>query len=249
MLNRRMILAFLLCPLLFILCFFPFSIAGENGKDSRENVENAAQKEWQKELRSLVPKAGAGDPEAQYEVGKHFDFGWGVKQDGFEAARWYEKAAEQGHVEAQVSLGNLYAGAYFGYLRNERKAYHWYLKAAEKSDPFAQTMVGEAYEKGVVIPRNYSTAAKWYKHAIKGGYFLAPYHLARLYANGMGFEQDLIQAYAWNALSASTGNLMALSFQEKLEAQMDQSEINRAQELAAALYKKYGNRIEKEFRR
>jgi len=41
-------------------------------------------------------------------LGRFTPFGAGVPQNYSEAADWYRRAAEQGHVDAQVSLGQLY---------------------------------------------------------------------------------------------------------------------------------------------
>lgn len=128
-----------------------------------------------KECRRLAE----GDLEAQYEIGRHFDYGWGVDQDGLRAAEWYQRAAEQGNVHALVALGTLHSGA--GPLpANDAEAYKWYRKAADAGDAFSQAMVADAYVKGAVVPRSYSDAVVWYRRAIEGGYFLAPHHLAPL---------------------------------------------------------------------
>ncbi|UNV88452.1 sel1 repeat family protein [Morococcus cerebrosus] len=37
-----------------------------------------------------------------------YDNGQGVRQDDAEAFRWFRKAAEQGHAEAQYNLGEMY---------------------------------------------------------------------------------------------------------------------------------------------
>ena len=37
-----------------------------------------------------------------------YDNGRGVPQDDTEAVKWYRKAAEQGHAEAQNNLGVMY---------------------------------------------------------------------------------------------------------------------------------------------
>jgi hypothetical protein len=51
--------------------------------------------------------ADKGEMQAQYQLGKCYEDGAGVKMDAGEAARWYRKAAEQGYAEAQNSLGYL----------------------------------------------------------------------------------------------------------------------------------------------
>ncbi|WP_420831727.1 tetratricopeptide repeat protein, partial [Bathymodiolus japonicus methanotrophic gill symbiont] len=45
---------------------------------------------------------------AQYNVGLRYAKGEGVVQDEKEAAKWYRKAAEQGHGDAQLLLGAMY---------------------------------------------------------------------------------------------------------------------------------------------
>ena len=54
--------------------------------------------------------------------------GEGVKQDYFEAAKWYRKAAEQGYASAQYNLGVMYANGY-GVPQDKNLAKEWILKA------------------------------------------------------------------------------------------------------------------------
>jgi TPR repeat protein len=57
----------------------------------------------------LKERAAAGDPEAQFSLGKNYEAGRsGLKQDYAIAASWYQKSADQGNVYAQASLGILY---------------------------------------------------------------------------------------------------------------------------------------------
>src|SRR5689334_16708263 len=60
----------------------------------------AAITEW----RALAEK---GDPDAQFNLGQAYKLGRGVASDLKIAQGWYEKAAEQGHEEAQANLGLL----------------------------------------------------------------------------------------------------------------------------------------------
>ena len=54
-----------------------------------------------------------------------YDNGKGVPENDKTAVKWYNKAAEQGLVDAQFNLGNMYA---FGeeVLSSNVKAYMWY---------------------------------------------------------------------------------------------------------------------------
>ena len=57
----------------------------------------------------LRERAAAGDPEAQFTLGKNYEGGrGGLKKDFAEAANWYRKSAEQGNVYAQASLAIFY---------------------------------------------------------------------------------------------------------------------------------------------
>jgi TPR repeat protein len=57
----------------------------------------------------LRERAAAGDPEAQFSLGKNYEAGRsGLKQDYASAASWYQKSADQGNAYAQASLGILY---------------------------------------------------------------------------------------------------------------------------------------------
>lgn len=47
------------------------------------------------------------NPDAQYEMGKMFLKGQGVKASIKQAGRWFQLAAEKGHAGAQATLGNL----------------------------------------------------------------------------------------------------------------------------------------------
>jgi TPR repeat protein len=54
--------------------------------------------------------------------------GYGVDQDYKEAAKWYRKAAEQGHSWGQYNLGGMYANG-FGVDQDYIEAYKWVLLA------------------------------------------------------------------------------------------------------------------------
>lgn len=59
-------------------------------------------------LAVWLTDAELGDADAQYNVGKIFENGMGGPPDYESAAKWYGKAAEQGHPSALLSLGLLY---------------------------------------------------------------------------------------------------------------------------------------------
>lgn len=73
--------------------------------------------------------AEQGNADAQYNLGKSYSKGEGVKKDAAEAVKLYRKAAEQGDDKAQNNLGCLYSIGE-GVVKNEIESYKWYLLAA-----------------------------------------------------------------------------------------------------------------------
>jgi TPR repeat protein len=70
--------------------------------------------------------------EIQYRVGLCYSNGWGVPEDRIAAEAWLRKAAERGHHDAQLTLGDLVR------FDDMREGYRWYAIAAEANHPGAQ---------------------------------------------------------------------------------------------------------------
>src|SRR6476660_6605923 len=79
----------------------------------------------QKPVGEVMAKAKAGDAESQFELGRRYDKGEGVRRDLAEAVKWYRKAAEQKYAGAQNSLGVCYARGE-GVPRDLVEAVKWY---------------------------------------------------------------------------------------------------------------------------
>jgi len=93
-------------------------------------------------LKVWLPKAQAGEPEAQAYVGEIYEKGLGLTPNYQVAAQWYGKAAEQGNTRAQINLGYLYERG-LGVNKDLAKAMSWYQKSSglEKLDlPYAATI-------------------------------------------------------------------------------------------------------------
>jgi hypothetical protein len=58
--------------------------------------------DYDKALKLLRPAAEKGDARAQYLLGRHYQFGQGVKADRAEAYFWYKRAEAKGHLEAKL---------------------------------------------------------------------------------------------------------------------------------------------------
>ncbi|MBO6836916.1 MAG: sel1 repeat family protein [Alphaproteobacteria bacterium] len=78
---------------------------------------------------NLLPAAQAGDPEAQFHLGRAYESGEGVPQNDFEAVRWFQAAAQQDHPGAAMDLGWMLANGY-GVAKDEGRALYWFTRAA-----------------------------------------------------------------------------------------------------------------------
>ena len=76
--------------------------------------------------------------------------GWGTEQDHSEAVKWYRKAAEQGHANAQNNLGWMYQNGW-GIEQDYYEAVKWYRKAAELGNVRSQYNIGEMLENKLYV--------------------------------------------------------------------------------------------------
>jgi hypothetical protein len=86
--------------------------------------------------------------------------GYGIEQDQKQAAYWYEKAAEQGHPEAQYNLARLYATGQ-GVPRDQGQALHWVRAAASQGYAPGQARFGMRYATGNGIVQDHRLAYFW----------------------------------------------------------------------------------------
>ena len=67
--------------------------------------------------------------------------------------KWYRKAAEQNHAEAQYNLGVCYDEGE-GVAKDQVEAVKWYRKAAEQNFAAAQYNLGVCYAKGEGVAKD-----------------------------------------------------------------------------------------------
>ncbi|HHF4729317.1 TPA: tetratricopeptide repeat protein [Haemophilus influenzae] len=91
------------------------------------------QSNYQTAFKLWLPLAEQGDANVQFNLGVMYAEGQGVKQDDFEAVKWYRKAAEQGHANAQAILGFSYLLGK-GVQVNKSLAKEWFGKACDNGD-------------------------------------------------------------------------------------------------------------------
>lgn len=105
-------------------------------------------------------RAESGDVDAQYEWGL-----WAAVLSQYDdAARWLRRAAEQGHVGAQLSLGEAYLTEE-GVPRDETEAAKWLLLAAGAGNADAQFRLGALYILGQGVPQDHLQGHMWFNIA------------------------------------------------------------------------------------
>ena len=183
--------------------------SGTDTEESRAAMDAFKRGDYASAFQLFRAQAERGDPFGQYNMGVFYtDDSLGVPQDYAEAARWYRRAAEQGHVEAEVKLAVMYAYGY-GVPKDRSETLKWFLKAAEQGDVDAQYNVGFMYRAGRDVARNDAEAAKWYRRAAEHGSRNAQAILGVMLAKGEGVHQNRQEAALWLQRAADNGHVGA----------------------------------------
>jgi TPR repeat protein/tRNA A-37 threonylcarbamoyl transferase component Bud32 len=116
--------------------------------------------------------------------------------------------AEQGDLDAQASLGFMYAKGVNTEI-NKGEAVRWYEMAAKQGHVTAQFNLGVMHAQGRGVQRNYREASYWYAKAAEQGDAEAQAILHMLYSKGIGVEKNDQAAFEWCRRAAEGGHLNA----------------------------------------
>ena len=126
-------------------------------------------------------------------------------EDDFDAVK---KAAEQGHADAQFTIGVMYARGE-GAPEDDVEAERWYRQAAEQGHVDAQYNLGVMYDNGEGVPEDDAEAVRWYRQAAEQGHALAQNNLGLMYDNGEGVPENDAEAVRWYRQAAEQGQALA----------------------------------------
>ena len=170
--------------------------------------------------RWLQKAAEKGNPSAQVAYG-HFLYD--ENEDTAGLLTWWEKAAAQGEIRAQLNLASAYTKGYYGVSKNQAKADEWYRralptleKAALQGAIAAQTSLGERYLRGEGFAANPEKAQEWLEKAATQDNVAAQVLLGRGYLKGEGLPADPEKARLWLEKAATQGNKIARSLLDEL---------------------------------
>jgi ankyrin repeat protein len=108
-----------------------FLISPELQADSKQQLQEISKsirvRDYSKAVKQLKPLVKSGDTEAQFLLAGLYRSGKGVKKDLDKAMKLYEKAANNGHVDAQYTLASILEKK-----GDITKALFWYQQASEQ---------------------------------------------------------------------------------------------------------------------
>ena len=162
-------------------------------------------------VRRYINAAIGGNVGAQATLGYFYEVGEHVDADEREAIRWYEKAAENDHLQATLRLAEIQIAR-----GNGAEGVKWYQQAATLGDRDAQAMLGFFYQTGEHVGVDLAQAIKWYLAAADQEQVIAQNNLGRLYQIGDGVDKDIDQAIYWYEKAAKNGSAAAKRNLEKL---------------------------------
>ncbi|MBV9526895.1 SPOR domain-containing protein [Sphingomonas sp.] len=114
-----------------------------------DGIEAWQHSDYDKAVKIWRPLAEQGDPDAQFNLAQAYRLGRGVPTNLAAAQIWLERAAVQGHLDAQTTLGLLL------FQNGDRTgAMKWLKSAADKDDPRAMLVYGTALFNGDTVTQN-----------------------------------------------------------------------------------------------
>lgn len=149
-----------------------------------------------KALRSLVARAGHGEPDALFHLARLHEQGYdSIPVDTLRAVSLYRRSAEAGYAPAENYYGFLmYKG--IGMPKDTRAGIDWIAKAAAQGNATAANNLGFLLLEGDGMTPRPEQAVYWLRRANENGVPEAAAMLGDLYREGRGVEQDSLKAVA-----------------------------------------------------
>ena len=176
--------------------------------------------------------AEQNDAEAQTNLGRSYDYGYGVNRDYQQLEYWTRKAAQQGYGRAISNYGTLYKRRLIGTISDfNQDAYNCFNKAAQKGFTIAYWRLGQCYEQGIGVAANFETAAELYLKAAQSGCPNGQFAIGLMYYNGRGVRHNIDSAKYWWSRAAEQGykiaenNVYALNYQRQQRQKKDTLEF------------------------
>ena len=159
-------------------------------------------------FRECQDPAKQEDTYSQVNLGFLYQYGEGVDQSYSEALKWYRKAAEGGHPEAQMLIDSIISDRR-DVADSETEELKITRKLAYLGNASSQFNLALMYDNGQGAAQSYLQSAKWYRKAADQGNAKAQLNLCMMYDNGRGVAQSYSEAAKWYRKAADQGNASA----------------------------------------
>jgi len=141
-------------------------------------------------IKRIMKRVKAGDAEALYNVGCHYQEGsYGLPRDIDKALELFHRAGELGHANAYCSIGAAYESGTGVEVDNE-KAVHYYELGAIRGDIYARYNLGLNEEEA----GNTERALKHWMVAVKAGDNDSLKEIKDMYSEGDASKEDYMKA-------------------------------------------------------
>lgn len=181
-------------------------------KEKAANAAEAADLAFE-EVKSM---AEAGDMQAQYILGYAYYTGQQIEESDQEAIVWWNKAARQGHREADAYMGLAFAEGFGGSLSSEDEAIRRYKRAEKSGSAFAEVLLGiHGYQKETAEDK--LVAMERFRSAASKGNPQAKIFLDAILKKGLDAKLDFGKDLEWKKEAKKT-SLLALYTQAGINA-------------------------------
>ena len=188
-------------------------------------------KDYVAAAKSYRQAAAAGNVDAQYSLGVHYQMGRGVPRDPKVALQLLTAAANAGQAKAMARVAMMYWEP-DGIPQNLPLARKWAEAAAQRGNVKGAALFGYLLDHGEGGPMDKCAALKWYLKAEAGGNTLGDVYVGTIYAAGQCGPANWPLARRYFERSAKEDNRLAqLSLQtlDRLESE------NRTRAYGAAI--------------
>ena len=160
-------------------------------------------------------KAMQGNMHSQYFLALTLLYGSGGDAHAAEAARWFDEAGEQGHIESLTNLAMMKLGG-VGVGQDVRGAAELLQRASEAGDEDAPWLLGRMYYdeltnwEGV---NDMKMALQYFQLAAERGSARGMFYAGIMYEYGLGMKaRDLKEASTWYKQAADLGDAEAMYY-------------------------------------
>lgn len=177
---------------------------GNRAAEFNNGVCLMEKKEYVEAYDVFVSAAEKGLAVAQSKLGFMYAEGLGVTLDFEKSEHWYRMAANQGDIDAMVSLGTMYYSGVedYGIHKDFNTAFHYYSDAAYAGDAAAQLYLAYMYLRGEGTEQDLEKAFEWTEKSAEQGFAQAQNELGRAYEQ---MKQDYNKAIEWYKKAAAQG--------------------------------------------